>query len=457
MTIGLDKRAVGVFPSRRDAETALHELRNSGFPMDKVSVVAQDADRADNIAGADVSDRVGNKADEGAGYGAAAGGTLGGIGGLLVGLGALAIPGIGPIMLAGAAATTLATTAAGAGIGAVAGGLIGALIGLGIPEERARVYNERVSRGEYLVIVDGTENEVRQAEAILHHQGIQEWGVYNQPNAMAGTNANVTAPYDTTGIAASTVTAPYDTTGVAASTGYASTTTGGTTGIADRQMRAVGVFNSRQAAESALTELRDSGFSMDRVSVIAKDLDQNDQLAGADVSDRVGNQAREGAGAGAVTGTALGGLGGLLVGLGALAIPGIGPIVLAGAGATALATTAAGAGIGAAAGGLVGGLVGLGVPEERARVYNERISRGDYLVMVDGTEAEIQRAATVLSRRGIQDWGIYNAPITDTTRANYGTTGTSTVDPTTRTDYPGTVTHGDPDVVIIDRRDPDMK
>jgi hypothetical protein len=443
MTLGLDKRAVGVFPSRREAESALHELRNVGFPMDKVSVVAQDADRADNIAGADVSDRVGNKADEGAGYGAAAGGTLGGIGGLLVGLGTLAIPGIGPIMLAGAAATTLATTAAGIGIGAVAGGLIGGLIGLGIPEERARVYNDRVSRGEYLVIVDGTENEVRQAEAILHRQGIQEWGVYNPPNAMAGTNTNVTDSYDTTG--------------VATSTGYASTTTGLTTGIADRQMRAVGVFNSRQAAESALTELRDSGFSMDRVSVIARDMDQNDQLAGADVSDRVGNQAREGAGAGAVTGTALGGLGGLLVGLGALAIPGIGPIVLAGAGATALATTAAGAGIGAAAGGLVGGLVGLGIPEDRARVYNERVSRGDYLVMVDGTEAEIQRAATVLSRRGIQDWGIYNAPNTNTTRENYGTTGTSTVDTTTRTDYPGTVTHGDPDVVIIDRRDPDRK
>jgi hypothetical protein len=196
---------------------------------------------------------------------------------------------------------------------------------------------------------------------------------------------------------------------------------------------------------------------MDRVSVIAKDIDQNDQLAGADASDRIGNKSREGAGAGAVTGTALGGLGGLLVGLGTLAIPGIGPIVVAGAGATTLATTAAGAGIGAAAGGLAGALVGLGIPEERARVYNERVSRGGYLVMVDGSEADIQRAATVLSRRGIQDWGIYNAPNTDTTRENYGTTGTPGVDTTTRADYPGSVTHGDPDVVIVDRRDPNAK
>ncbi|MBV9387869.1 MAG: general stress protein [Chroococcidiopsidaceae cyanobacterium CP_BM_ER_R8_30] len=194
MTLGLDQRAVGVFSSRRDAEYALQELRDAGFSMDKVSVVAKDADRTDNIAGADVSKRVGNKADEGAGYGAAAGGTLGGIGGLLVGLGTLAIPGIGPIMLAGAAATTLATTAAGAGIGAAAGGLIGALVGLGIPEGRARVYNERVSQGDYLVIVDGTENEIRQAEAILQRQGIQEWGIYDAPNADT-TRAN----YGTTG------------------------------------------------------------------------------------------------------------------------------------------------------------------------------------------------------------------------------------------------------------------
>ncbi|MBV8886295.1 MAG: DUF1269 domain-containing protein [Chroococcidiopsidaceae cyanobacterium CP_BM_RX_35] len=201
MTLGLDKRAVGVFSSRRDAESALQELRNAGFPMDKVSVVAKDADRGDNIAGADVSKRVGNKADEGAGYGAAAGGTLGGIGGLLVGLGTLAIPGIGPIMLAGAAATTLATTAAGAGIGAVAGGLIGALVGLGIPEERARVYGDRVSRGDYLVIIDGTEKEIRQAEAILHRQGIEEWGIYDAPDAdttRANYGATGTPGVDTT-------------------------------------------------------------------------------------------------------------------------------------------------------------------------------------------------------------------------------------------------------------------
>jgi uncharacterized protein (TIGR02271 family) len=104
----------------------------------------------------------------------------------LVGIGALAIPGIGPIMLAGAAATTLATTVAGTAIGAAAGTLLGGLIGLGIPEERARAYDARVSAGEYLVIVDGTNAEIARAEVILNHRGVEEWGVYDIPASPAG-------------------------------------------------------------------------------------------------------------------------------------------------------------------------------------------------------------------------------------------------------------------------------
>jgi hypothetical protein len=178
-----NKRAVGVFPNRREAELALQELKDSGFLMDNVSIVARDADRKGNIADVDVQDRdrVGNKADEGATAGAVTGGALGGITGLLVGLGALAIPGIGPIVLAGAEATALATTLAGGAIGAVAGGLVGALVGLGIPEERAKVYSDRVSRGDYLVIVDGTESEVLRAQTVLNRYNIEEWGIYDIP------------------------------------------------------------------------------------------------------------------------------------------------------------------------------------------------------------------------------------------------------------------------------------
>jgi uncharacterized protein (TIGR02271 family) len=206
MAVGQIRRAVGVFPTHQEAEQALVELRDSGFSMDRVSVVAKDSTNRGDIAGAEMHDRVGNKADEGAKTGAATGGTIGGLTGLLVGLGALAIPGIGPIMLAGAGATALATTLAGAGIGAVAGGLLGGLVGLGIPEDRAKVYNDRVSRGEYLVMVEGTDEELHRVHSILNRRGIQEWGIYDMPqnstNRMGAVDASTvdTSRVDASGV-----------------------------------------------------------------------------------------------------------------------------------------------------------------------------------------------------------------------------------------------------------------
>lgn len=197
MQLNQTRRAVGAFPTRATAEQALAELRDSGFPMDRVSVVAKDVDRDDRLAGAEVSDRVGNKADDAAKTGALSGGALGGLTGLLVGLGVLAIPGIGPVMLAGAGATVLATALSGTAIGTLAGGLLGALVGLGIPEERARGYHDRVAQGEYLVMVEGTDVELDRAKAILTHRGIQDWGVYDMPHTAdqsVSTVAAVAAP-----------------------------------------------------------------------------------------------------------------------------------------------------------------------------------------------------------------------------------------------------------------------
>ncbi|MDZ7969439.1 MAG: general stress protein [Nostoc sp. DedSLP03] len=423
MVVGVHKRAVGVFSHRRDVEHALHELKKVGFDMNRVSVITQDGDR-DDIAGADVSDRVGDQSDEGAKVGAATGGALGGLTGLLVGLGTLAIPGIGPIMLAGAAATTLATTLAGAGIGAVAGSLIGALIGLGIPEERARVYDERVRRGHYLVIIDGTDSEILRAESILNHQGVEEFGIYDHPDA--------TNP----------------------ATGYV--TPGATAGYSGVSKRAIGVFSHRRDAEAAITELRDAGFSLNQVSIIAKDTTGHG-IGGVDVDRNVdtGNKADDGAKAGAATGGVLGGLTGLLVGLGTLAIPGIGPVIAGGAVATALATTLAGGAIGAAAGSIVGALVGLGIPEDRARVYSDRFQRGDYLVILDGTEAEIQQAEAILKRRGIEEFAIYDATeISDYRPGSDPVTHSdaAVVDPI-RPNYSTEPHRNDPAVVIVDRRD----
>lgn len=180
--------------------------------------------------------------------------------------------------------------------------------------------------------------------------------------------------------------------------------------------RAVGVFSSHQQAENALSELRDNGFAMNQVSVIAKDNEHLNQ------SHRIGEtrireisettHVDEGAKTGVEAGGAVGGLTGLLIGLGTLAIPGVGPIMLAGAAATAIATTLAGGVIGAAVGGLIGGLVGLGIPEHRAQVYHDYVVDGNYLVIVDGTEAEILRAETILKSRGVREWEVYNPPAT---------------------------------------------
>jgi hypothetical protein len=189
MDIKHERRAVGIFPNRFEVENALAEIKSSGFPMDNVAVVGRNADTDDQVAGVEVHKSIDNKADEGAVAGAVTGGALGGVTGLLVGLGTLAIPGVGPVVLAGAAATALATTLAGTAIGAGGASLLGALIGLGIPDNEAKVYGDLLEQGYYLIIVDGTEAQVLNAGEILNRQGVREWQMYDVTNA-AGKHAN---------------------------------------------------------------------------------------------------------------------------------------------------------------------------------------------------------------------------------------------------------------------------
>jgi uncharacterized membrane protein len=172
---------------------------------------------------------------------------------------------------------------------------------------------------------------------------------------------------------------------------------------------AVGIFSSRRDAEYALTELRDAGFNMDKVSVIVKNADPNDQIGGAGVSESKGEQIEGGAKAGATTGAMTGGIIGLVGTLGVLAIPGVGVAAEVG---ILLANTVLGGVIGAATGALAGALIGWGVPEDKARYYDERVAQGDYLVVVQGTAEEILRAEGIIENRGIRDWGIYDAPTT---------------------------------------------
>ena len=178
-----------------------------------------------------------------------------------------------------------------------------------------------------------------------------------------------------------------------------------------KSKRAAGLFHSRDKAEIAVRDLKDSGYDMHHVSVVAKDADQID---GIETTKSIGHKADDGATAGALTGGTLGGITGLLVGLGTLAIPGVGPILLAGATATTIATTLAGTGIGVAAGGLVGALVGLGIPEKKAKVYRDSVKDGSFLIMANGTPAEVDRADAIMNHHGIDEFGIYDVPQTQT-------------------------------------------
>jgi hypothetical protein len=199
------RRAIGIFPDRPRTASALQALSDSKFSMDNVSVIAKETHRQDAIAGVEVKPEAVNHADDGGAVGAVTGGVLGGVTGLLVGLGTLTIPGIGPVLLAGEAATAIATLV-GVGAGAAAGGLLGALVGMGIPEHRARHYQDRVAQGDYLIILKDTDLEIARAEKTLKDAGIQDWGVYTTPDS---TQQSVTGK----GTAIDSVTASDGTTG----------------------------------------------------------------------------------------------------------------------------------------------------------------------------------------------------------------------------------------------------
>lgn len=150
------KTVVGLFDSLIDAQNAVQDLVNNGVSREYISLVANDA-RGEFVNYS--ANEVG--AVEGAGAGAIGGGVLGGVLGMLIGIGALAIPGIGPVLAAGPLAAALGSAGAGAvvgaGVGALSGGLLGALIGAGVPEEHAHYYAEGVRRGGTLVSISSVD------------------------------------------------------------------------------------------------------------------------------------------------------------------------------------------------------------------------------------------------------------------------------------------------------------
>jgi len=145
------------------AEAIVTTLQAQGFADSEISVLLPDT------AGThDVGHVKNTKAPEGTATGAASGGVAGGVIGLLAGIGALAIPGVGPFIAAGPIMAALS----GAAIGATTGGVVGGLIGLGIPEIEAKRYEEKLKKGNFLISVhaDTSEEEDRAKTIFKDHK-----------------------------------------------------------------------------------------------------------------------------------------------------------------------------------------------------------------------------------------------------------------------------------------------
>ena len=156
----------GIYPDRIAVEEGVEHLRAAGFRNADISVLFPE-----NPGTKDFGHEKNTKAPEGATSGVVAGGITGGVLGWLTGIGALAIPGIGPFIAAGPIVAALA----GAGAVGTLGGIIGALAGFGVPEYEAKRFEGRIREGGVLLSVHCDDSEwVKKAKDILEHTGAQE-------------------------------------------------------------------------------------------------------------------------------------------------------------------------------------------------------------------------------------------------------------------------------------------
>jgi hypothetical protein len=163
---GKNTAAFGIYPNQSALESGITALKNANFRNEDISVLFPE-----NVGTKDFAHEKGTKAPEGAAAGATTGGIAGGVLGWLAGIGAIAIPGIGPFIAAGPIMGALA----GVGAGGLAGGLAGSLIGIGIPEYEAKRYEGRLQRGGILVSVHCDNSEwTRRAKDILEQTGAED-------------------------------------------------------------------------------------------------------------------------------------------------------------------------------------------------------------------------------------------------------------------------------------------
>ena len=173
--------AIGIYPTATQAEVGVDMLISKGFKSAGISVLLpqhpnnQPATPGANAAALPTSQTT--KTGSASAVGATAGGALGGALALLVGAGALAIPGVGPLIAAG----PLMVGLAGLGVGGAVGGLAGALVGMGLPEDEAKRYLSEIGTGHTLLVVHcNTPAEALKAKDILVASGAADVATSNE-------------------------------------------------------------------------------------------------------------------------------------------------------------------------------------------------------------------------------------------------------------------------------------
>lgn len=161
---------IGLFEHSRDASALVDELQKEGFAKSQIGLVARH----------EVFKEHGIDVTAGTTVGAVTGATTGGIAGLLIGLGALFIPGL-QIVAAGELLTVIGATVLGLAGGALAGGLIGSLSGLGLEEERAHRYSEAISGGHIMVTVQTPQERVQEVSEMMTRYNAVEVDVVPGP------------------------------------------------------------------------------------------------------------------------------------------------------------------------------------------------------------------------------------------------------------------------------------
>ena len=181
-----NKAVFGIYGSLSGVENAVGVLRDEGFSNADVAVLYPES-ASDRGLGTEKS----TKAPEGATAGAGSGAVVGGVLGWLVGIGSLAIPGVGPFIAAGPIVAALA----GAGVGGAVGGLTGALVGMGIPEYEAKRYEGRLTRGGILLSVHcDTSEEIDRAKKTLESTGAEDISYTTESSVKSGDKSKGATP-----------------------------------------------------------------------------------------------------------------------------------------------------------------------------------------------------------------------------------------------------------------------